>query len=372
MQLCLGATYSWSVYVMSIRKLLGISQATVQLPFSVFYFVFPFTMIFSGFLLDKIGPRKSSILGGLLFGGGWILSSLGYSSFLFTVLGNGLVAGLGAGIAYIVPISTCIKWFPKHKGFVTGFAVAGFGGGAALVSQVAGLLLKTYSPFYVFFVLGLSFLIVIFLSGINMINPPGYGLLKEKKVRFSLEVVKEKNFLILYFAMFAGLSAGFAVNANLKELFHASNLKVGVWAVSFFAITNALGRIIWGFIFDRTKSFLSISLNLFFQAALLLLSPFILVSDEGLLFFAAVSGFNYGGVLVLYAGTVARVWGSEKIGSIYGLLFSSNIPAALAPIFAGYVYDKMGSFTLSLVLISILMITSMILVLKERYSLNRR
>jgi hypothetical protein len=33
------------------------------------------------------------------------------------------------GIAYIVPIATSIRWFPDHKGLVTGVAVAGFGGG---------------------------------------------------------------------------------------------------------------------------------------------------------------------------------------------------------------------------------------------------
>ena len=34
MQLCLGATYSWSVYVQDIRTLLGLSQAQAQIPFS--------------------------------------------------------------------------------------------------------------------------------------------------------------------------------------------------------------------------------------------------------------------------------------------------------------------------------------------------
>ena len=40
MQLCLGATYSWSVYVAPLKSITGISQGGVQLPFSFFYFVF--------------------------------------------------------------------------------------------------------------------------------------------------------------------------------------------------------------------------------------------------------------------------------------------------------------------------------------------
>ena len=127
MQICLGATYSWSIYVQEIKTLLHISQATAQLPFSVFYFVFPATMIISGTIMARIGPRTSAMIGGVLFGGGWILSSFGSRAFVLTVMGNGLIAGVGAGLAYIVPIATCIQWFPKYKGLVTGYQFFPYG-----------------------------------------------------------------------------------------------------------------------------------------------------------------------------------------------------------------------------------------------------
>ncbi|MCA1928088.1 MAG: MFS transporter, partial [Calditerrivibrio sp.] len=92
------------------------------------------------------------------------------------------------------------------------------------------------------------------------------------------------------------------------------------------------------------------------------LFPIILNFQSGLQIFALLTGFNYGGVLVMYAGTVARIWGAERVGVIYGLLFSSNIPGAIAPIFAGYVYDKTGSFTLALYIIGILLILGVVAV----------
>ena len=57
MQVCLGATYSWSVYVRPIREITGLLQGPVQLPFTVFYFVFPATMLLTGTLLPRLGPR---------------------------------------------------------------------------------------------------------------------------------------------------------------------------------------------------------------------------------------------------------------------------------------------------------------------------
>lgn len=366
MQLCLGATYSWSVYVQHIKTLLDISQAQAQVPFSVFYFIFPATMIFSGSLVERIGPRAATIFGGTLFGSGWLISSMGQGNFALTIIGNGLVAGIGAGIAYIVPISTCIKWFPNNKGLVTGIAVAGFGGGAALVSSLAGYLLKIgNTPFQVFTWLGLTFIVLIVFAGLFMRNPPDFKRVDNVKLKV-LDVICDRRFMILYFAMFSGLAAGFAVNANIKELYRSATLLSGVSAVSFFAIANAAGRVIWGSLFDRLRSSHVIQLNLLSQALMLFISPWILTSSTGLQLFAVLTGFNYGGVLVVYAGSVARIWGADKVGSIYGWLFSSNIPGAVAPLFAGICYDRSGNFTLPLYVIAALILIAVAVIQTNR------
>jgi len=369
MQLCLGATYSWSVYVQHLKSLVGISQTQAQIPFSIFYFVFPLTMIFSGRLVDKFGPRIAAISGGLLFGSGWLVSSLGINNFTYTILGNGIIAGIGAGIAYIVPISTCIKWFPNNKGLVTGIAVAGFGGGAALVSTVAGYLLKfNFTPFTLFGYFGIAFTFLIVFAGFFMRNPPDFSIANTVKFSFR-EVLLDRRFIILYFAMFTGLAAGFAINANIKEFYKSATLMTGVSAVSFFALANAAGRVIWGSIFDRFNSRSIIQLNLLSQAILLFASPLIVTSPLGLQIFALLAGFNYGGVLVVYAGSVARIWGADKVGSIYGWLFSANIPGAIAPIFAGYFYDLTGSFMIPMYIIGATILSAIIILNFNKNSL---
>lgn len=347
-QLCLGATYSWSIYVQDIKTLLGLSQAAAQVPFSVFYFVFPATMSVSGIIMNKIGPRFSAMTGGALFACGWILGSLGESNFIFTILGNGILAGIGAGIAYIVPISTCIKWFPRQKGLVTGVAVAGFGGGAALVSKVGGALLAGgTTPFALFQLFGITFLVLTLGAGFFLTNPKNSKVINPTPTNFK-GTITDQAFLLLYFAMFTGLAAGFAVNANIKELYSGANINIGVSAVAFFAMANASGRVIWGSFFDRMQAKNVIQANLLCQALLLFLAKPLLSSSTGLLCFAIIAGFNYGGVLVVYAGAVARIWGTEKVASVYGWLFTANIPGAVAPMVAAICYDRTGSFSLAL------------------------
>lgn len=367
MQVCLGATYSWSVYVRPIREITGLMQGPVQLPFTVFYFVFPATMILAGTILPRFGPRFCAVSGGLLFGGGWMLASLGQYHFAFTVAGIGLCAGVGAGLAYIVPIATCIRWFPNNKGLVTGVAVAGFGGGAALVSQMAGRLMNSFSwsPFATFFFFGAIFLGCVVLGGLAMRNP-AEGTAKPSAPLALSKVLREPQFRLLYLAMISGLAAGFTINANLKELFPDGSIQTGITAVALFALANALGRICWGWLADLIHALTAIRWNLAGQAAILLAAPLILVSENGLLLYALLAGFQYGGVLVLYAATVAGIWGHRHVGQVYGWLFSANIPAALAPLLAGMYFDHSRSFTGCLQILAALLIVAILLTFRLR------
>jgi OFA family oxalate/formate antiporter-like MFS transporter len=368
MQICLGATYSWSIYVQPLRQMTGLMQGTAQLPFTLFYFAFPATMMLAGNLLPRWGPRRCAMLGGLLFGSGWLLAGLGGIHFAMTVLGIGALAGIGAGFAYIVPIATCIRWFPDRKGLVTGVAVAGFGGGAAVVSQIGGLLMNRleWTPFTTFTAFGGAFLALVSLAGSAMLNPPAVNFERPRRLP-AVKIISAGPFGLLYAAMLTGLAAGFAVNANLKDLYASEAVGSGIAAVSLFALANAAGRIGWGGLCDRLPAVTMIRINLISQAVVLLLSALILRSESGLLLFALLTGFNYGGVLVIYASAAARIWGAENVGQTYSWLFSSNIPAAAAPIIAGYSYDFSGSFYPALIGIALFMTGAAIIVSRSGF-----
>lgn len=373
MQMCLGATYSWSIYVQPLKTLTGLQQGPVQIPFTVFYFLFPLTMMGAGVVLPKIGPRVSGMLGGLLFGGGWLLASLGIHSFSYTILGIGVLSGIGAGLAYIVPIAVAIQWFPNNKGLVTGLAVAGFGGGAAMVSQIGGWLMTSLNktPFETFFIFGLFFMATVICAGATMHFPENVGRTRPEPIKFT-NLLRHPTFRVLYGAMFIGLASGFAVNANLKELYQggANVVQTGITGVSLFALANATGRIIWGTLFDRLESATAVQANLLSQALVLFTAPFMLSSVTGFWLFALLSGFNYGGVLVVYVASTSRYWGSDRVSQIYGYLFSSNIPASMSPIIAGLVFDTFHSFNVALSGLAALLIFVAVIVHRNARIIN--
>lgn len=357
MQVCLGATYSWPVFVKPLRILTGLGQGPIQLPFTLFYFAFPASMMVAGWILPRLGPRRSAVLGGTLFGIGWIIASLGHIHFALTAVGIGLIAGIGVGFAYIVPIAVCVQWFPAQKGLVTGIAVAGFGGGAALVSRAAGAIMQHGDPFKTFGVLGTVFVFLVPAAGWAMQNASSIQVQSGSRLEI-WSVLRRKEFRVLYGAMIAGLATGFAVNSNLKELSPVLGSETGIGAVALFAMGNAAGRIAWGAIFDRVKPALVIRGNLVVQALVLLSFFGLRVSGFGFLLFASLVGFNYGGVLVIFASSAARIWGSEHVGQVYGLLFSANIAAAPVAVLAGVAFDSFGDFTMCMVMLSGLLIVA--------------
>lgn len=370
LQICLGAIYAWSVFVAPLRQTAGITQTVAQVPFSLFYFCFPLTMLFAGSLLHRMGPRACAMIGGAIFGGGWLLASLGGASFLWTVLGIGLLAGIGVGVVYVVPIAVLVRWFPESRGVVTGLAVAGFGGGALLISQTAGWLIATgLTPFEVFRLLGLMFLVVSVPAGWFMVFPPGVTGTKEAPVGVRA-VLGRPEFRLLYLCMVIALAGGFAVNANLRDLSAYGASGSGLIAVGVFAVANAAGRPLWGFFFDRARPRSVIIVNLIGQALLLLSAGFWLDRNAGYLAFAALAGLHYGGVLVVYASMVVRVWGAAQVGQVYGWLFSANIIAAPAAMLSGLWFDAAGGFLIPFAILGSGMLIAALVLSRTRVMIN--
>ena len=371
MQLCLGATYAWSVFVGPLRAATGMSQGEAQLPFALFYLVFPFTTIFAGRIVERWGPRRSAVAGSLLFAAGWMLASQGSRSFLLTIAGIGILSGAGVGLAYLVPIAVGVRWFPRRKGLITGFAVAGFGGGAALVSLLAGELMvsRGVDPFAAFAWLGVAFALVGSAGASAMRFPSGEAVTAAPPLGAGA-ILKEKPFRYLYVAMVTGLAAGFAVNANLTKLLSPADLTAGSAAVALFALANAGGRFAWGAMFDASSAAKILTANLLAQAVVV-----IAAATQSMIPFPSVvipllAGFNYGGVLVLYAATSSRVWGGKRVAEVYGLLFSANIVAAPVPVLFALGHDWTGSFNAGLVILFLLLAAGAALVWRGRAYFN--
>ena len=184
-QLALGAIYAWSVFTARLTDAAGayaFSASETAWVFSSGLATFAIVMVLAGRILPRVGPRTLSVIGGLLLGGGYVLGGLFGQSFWVQLICIGFVSGAGIGLAYVVPISVCVKWFPDKKGLITGLAVAGFGFGATIWVKLAGSwfggLLNTTNVFglpgvqSVFLIYGIALAALVLIGSVVMVNPP--------------------------------------------------------------------------------------------------------------------------------------------------------------------------------------------------------
>lgn len=78
----------------------------------------------------------------MLYGLGVFLASFSADKLWVLYLSYGVLAGIGLGFGYIVPVATLVKWFPDKRGMITGIAVAGFGAGALVTAPIATRLIE--------------------------------------------------------------------------------------------------------------------------------------------------------------------------------------------------------------------------------------
>jgi OFA family oxalate/formate antiporter-like MFS transporter len=358
-QMCLGAIYSWSVFVNPLKDVFFYTTTQTQIIFSLSLATFALVMIYAGRLQDRIGPRIVATLGGLVLGTGYLLAALTEGGFLPIALTVGVIGGAGIGLAYVCPIAACVKWFPDKRGLVTGVAVAGFGGGAWLFAKIASGLIDTYGILTAFQYLGSIFMVAVVTGAQLLRNPPvewkpagwrsfeaSTGITSAVDFEWQ-DMIRRQQFWMLWIMFLSGATAGLLVIGILKPYGLHSGLDAATAAnaVGILALFNGAGRIIWGMVSDRIGRKNAMAL-MFLLQGLMMLTLIEMGSTELTLSLAAAwIGFNFGGNLALFPATTADFFGTRNVGMNYALLFTAyGVAGIMGPILAGSVFDMTGSF----------------------------
>ncbi len=359
-QLLLGTVYAWSVFVKPIMAAQGWSQAEVAVIFMIIIGTIGISAAFGGILVDKKGPKFAATTGVLLYGTGVLLGGLALKvgNIWMLYIGYGVIAGIGNGLAYVVPIATLIRWFPDKRGLITGLAVMGFGLGAFFIGKIVPGLILNIGVANAFFVLGTVYLVGNGLAAMLLKNPPAGWLPRGFTASASTvsaadsfswnEAKKTSQWYMIWAMLFLNLSAGMGLLSKLspmaQDVYRVAQgindpaqlaiLGGGVLAAA--SIFNGLGRLFWAAVSDkigRKNVFLVMFAT---QAALY----FYLPSVTSTLIFTIIACYLLscqGGVSAVMPAFAADSFGPTYIGKVYGFVLTAWGAAGVS---GGFVFAK--------------------------------
>ncbi len=365
MNILLGTAYSWSVIGKALLQEFGNAGAdefTTLLPFAVAMVMFSVGMVFAGRAVDRYGPRKVALVGVVLFGGGYMLSSLmdrtPWPILTLTVVYGGVV-GLSTGFGYNPTITTAIRWFPVRKGLASGVVVMGVGLSPVVTAPLAEYLIGIYQVPTTFLLLGILFLaLLVPLALLLQFPPEGWQPPAETVARTRRAwrpvaevspraMLRTRSFWTAWTLYVLGTAEGFMVIGkafNIAKEVGLATDAVATVAVMVLALFNSGGRPLFGRLADQWSP----RTTLFVMYVVLLGAMGLLSVANGLVpvfVGIALTGIVFGGFLAVMPALSTLYFGERHSGLNYGLLFTAFGIGNVVALFAGgWIRQTTGAF----------------------------
>ncbi|MBV9439016.1 MAG: oxalate/formate MFS antiporter, partial [Candidatus Eremiobacteraeota bacterium] len=263
--------YGWTLFVQPLQDAHGWKKAAIQQAFTLFVLLEVWLVPLNGWIVDRIGPRPSTAVAGVLVALGWGLCARA-DSLMLLYLGASL-AGVGAGMVYGTMVGAAAKSFPDHRGLAVGATAAGFGAGAALTVIPISATIAHAGYAAAFATFGLAqglvlILIALVLRAPDLVaspaTPSAAAAVRQIDADFSpFQMLRTPQFYLLY-AMFTMIATGLlfmtAQVAPLAKDFGLGKTQLHVAGLAFATlpfvlivdnVLNGGSRVFFGWISDR-------------------------------------------------------------------------------------------------------------------------
>lgn len=347
----LGIAYSFGAFFSDMAEEFGSDRGATAVIFGITTFSFFWLSLISGPATDRWGPRPVLLVGTVALFVGLIATSrvesltLGYVTY-------GAGVGIAASTGYIPMIATVGGWFEQHRASAIGLAAAGIGVGTLVMSPLSAALVDAYGWRDTYVILGVVGPLIMLVCVALIDRPPGDGVSAgPPPVRFG-DAWRSSVFRRLWIS---GLCSGLALFVPFVFVGQYAK-EQGVGSVAAAVLVGVLGgasvvaRIGFGTAVRRFGS-----ARLYRSCFLLLAASFVLWLIAGgsylaLIAFVLLLGIGYGGFVALSTIVLAERMGIVGLGSILGAFYTSQgLGGLIGPPTAGWLIDRSGSYTTTIV-----------------------
>jgi MFS family permease len=232
-------------------------------------------------------------------------------------------------------------WFLRRRNTALGIAVAGIGCGTLFVAPVAAALIERIGWRHTFIVFGLVSATVLLGCALVVKRPPVHVALAPFKIR---EAIGTPVFRLLYLSSLLSSMGLFTPFVFLPAFArdHGASEVAAATLVGLIGGASVVGRMGLGAIADRVGvvrlyQFCYLVVGLSFLLWLVANSYAVLVV------FAVVLGVGYGGYVALSPAVLAHFYGTQRLGSVLGALYTSGgVGVLMGPPVAGFIIGHSG------------------------------
>ena len=364
-----GLVYAWSVLSTPIAaEFTGWTKAQLSLTFTLVMILFCIGSLLCGLLAGKLSAKNAVRVSAVLFLAGFFIASRCQSP-LTLYLGFGLLCGLASGLAYNGVMSTMVKWFPDKPGLISGVLLMGFGGGSFLI----GKLYQAWTPTGIggwrtsFVVLGIICCVVLAVCsfffvapGADFTVPAGKGGRAVAAPREDIKpavMLKRPAFWLYYVWAIAVSAAGLALISQASGVVWEASADQTAASVAtivgLISICNAVGRVLFGGMYDKFGRSLSMQLvnGLFILTSVVLLLAMSSRSVVVVIIGFVIGGLAYSGVTPTNSAFCRAYFGPTSYPVNFPLINSNLIFASFGSTISGALYDASGSYSSTFFLI---------------------
>ena len=360
-----AGSYSFGLFFNPLRAEFGWSSAQTSGVFALFMFCYCIFGIFSGWAVDRIGPRITTIAGGLCLGLGFLLSGMVHELWQI-YLSYGVLAGAGMSSVYGPVLTTASRWFRRRQGLALGLVSSGIGLGTFVGPPIFGHLIPAYGWRTSYLAAGICIGSIMMLLGLLLRKDPVQTAEgpeekkdpgEEKKGGWTSdvdewsvrEVICTKPFW-LYSAVY--IMVGFGLQMMLAHMVpymqetYRLTPSAAAAVFSVIGVASATGRLIMGGVSDYLGARKSLALSVVVEGVAVGL--IVLSTRQWMLYpFGVLLGFGYGGHAPQFPAIIRQLFGMKRMGRNIGLqqIFYGT-GALLGPLLAGWMFDRTGSYVL--------------------------
>ncbi|HEX2944068.1 MAG TPA: MFS transporter [Rhodopila sp.] len=346
-----GFMHSYTVFLVTFIQVFGWSRAEVSLAYSVSQVVSGISSPVVGYLVDRLGPMRLVMIGGVLLTVGLVANSHAHTLWQIVLL-YGVVMTLGAnclGLVVFVPLLS--RYFVRNRGMAVSVVQSANGFARAFSAPLATMMIGNLGWRATYLWQGV-FMGAILLPLASLFRGLGQGASRRSTDGHGWtlgQAVRTPHFWLLFsVSMFTGLGSflvalhqlAFAVNVGFDQLYAAGVLGMG-------AFLSLPGVILTGTISDYIGRELSAILTYGTSILGVIFGLMITSPDQHLLLWlhACFFGLTWGARGPAITAKTADLFPGPNLGAILGVItIGTGLGAAVGSWAAGFVFDVTGSY----------------------------